>query len=47
MAAFTGPALQGAPRAKSDPPEILPPEERKAAMSTLDPIGGQMDPGGA
>ncbi len=37
MAAFTGPAPAKSPEGESDPPEILPPEERKAAMSSLDP----------
>ena len=36
--AFTGPARSGSSEAKSDPAAVLPPEERKAAMSTLDPM---------
>ncbi len=35
LGAFTGPASSGRSEAKPDPAEILPPEERKAAMSTL------------
>ena len=38
MAAFTGPAPAANAEGQSDKPEILPPEERKAAMSTLDPM---------
>jgi hypothetical protein len=37
MSVFTGPASAGSSGGKGDPPEILPPEERKAAMSSLDP----------
>ena len=37
MAAFTGPPSSGGSGVKGDPPKVLPPEERKAAMSTLDP----------
>jgi hypothetical protein len=37
MAAFTGPPPAKSSDGESDPPEILPPEERKAAMSSLDP----------
>jgi hypothetical protein len=36
LGAFTGPARSGSSEAKSDPSDILPPEERKTAMSTLD-----------
>jgi hypothetical protein len=36
MGAFTGPASSGAPPNAGDAPEIIPPGERKAAMSTLD-----------
>lgn len=36
LGAFTGPSSSANSDGKSDPPEILPPEERKAAMSTLD-----------
>jgi hypothetical protein len=36
MSAFTGPRASGGSGEKGDPPEILPPEERKAAMSSLD-----------
>ncbi len=36
MSAFTGTGASGGPGEKGDPPEILPPEERKAAMSSLD-----------
>ena len=36
MSAFTGPGASGGSGGKSDPPEVLPPEERKAAMSSLD-----------
>src|ERR1700722_8744710 len=35
LGAFTGPASPGSSEAKPDPADILPPEERKAAMSTL------------
>jgi hypothetical protein len=38
LGAFTGPPQSGRAEAKSDPAEILPAEERKAAMSTLDPM---------
>jgi len=37
MSAFTGPGRAGVSEEKTDPAEILPPGERKAAMSTLDP----------
>ena len=38
MSAFTGPrSASGGSAATTDPGEIIPPEERKAAMSTLDP----------
>jgi hypothetical protein len=37
MAAFIGPPSSGGSGVKGDPPKVLPPEERKAAMSTLDP----------
>ena len=37
MGAFTGPAGSGGSKPKSDPGEIIPPEERKAVMSTLNP----------
>ena len=36
MGAFTGPPSSGGSEARADPPEILPPDERKAAMTTLD-----------
>jgi hypothetical protein len=36
MSAFTGPGPSGGSETKADPVEILPPGERKAAMSTLD-----------
>ena len=36
MGAFTGPPSSGGSEAKADPPEVLPPGERKAAMTTLD-----------
>lgn len=35
-AAFTGPTPAGSAKGQSQPPQILPPEERKAVMSTLD-----------
>jgi len=38
MGVFTGPASSGSSGERTDPAEILPPEERKAAMSTLDPM---------
>ena len=38
MGAFTGPPRSGGPEENSDPAEILRPEQRKAAMSTLDPL---------
>jgi hypothetical protein len=38
VGAFTGPASSGATEGDSDRPEILPPGERKAAMSTLNPL---------
>jgi hypothetical protein len=38
MGAFTGSGASGGSRQKPEPGEILPPEERKAAMSTLDPM---------
>ncbi len=38
MAAFSGPTPAGSAEGESEAPEILPPEERKAAMSTLDPM---------
>ncbi len=38
MSAFTGPASSGKTQHREgDPPDVLPPEARKAAMSTLDP----------
>ena len=37
MAAFTGPPAAKSPDGESESPEVLPPEERKAAMSSLDP----------
>jgi hypothetical protein len=37
MGAFTGPSPSGGSGAKAETPEILPEEQRKAAMSTLDP----------
>jgi hypothetical protein len=37
MAAFSGPPGQRDAAGDSDPPEVLPPEERKAAMTSLDP----------
>jgi hypothetical protein len=37
MAAFTGPPSAGSTEEESERPEILPPEERKAAMTSLDP----------
>jgi hypothetical protein len=37
MGAFTGPSRAGDSEEKTDPAEILPAEERKAAMSSLDP----------
>ncbi len=36
MAAFSGPTDPGSSGGESDPPDILPPEQRKAVMSTLD-----------
>jgi hypothetical protein len=36
MSAFTGPGSSGGGKAKADPVDLLPPGERKAAMSTLD-----------
>jgi hypothetical protein len=36
MSAFTGPASSRTSGDQGEPPEVLPPEERKAAMSTLD-----------
>jgi hypothetical protein len=38
LGAFTGPASPKNSEAKSDPADILPPEERKAAMSTLNQL---------
>jgi hypothetical protein len=38
LGAFTGPPRSGGAEGKSSPAEILPAEERKAAMSTLDPM---------
>jgi len=38
MAAFTGPTPPGSSGGTSDPSEILPPEQRKAVMSTLDRV---------
>ena len=38
MGAFTGPASSGAPQSGGDAPAIIPPGERKAAMSTLDQL---------
>jgi hypothetical protein len=38
LGAFTGPPQSGGSEEKRDPAEILPPEQRKAAMSTLDPL---------
>ena len=39
MAAFTGPtSTAGSGEGEGEPPKILPPEERKAAMSSLDPM---------
>ncbi len=36
--AFTGPATARGSEVKTDPGEIIPPEERKAVMSTLNPL---------
>src|SRR6185437_3922561 len=36
MGAFTGPASSGNSGEKGERPEVLPPEERKAAMTSLD-----------
>ena len=36
LGAFTGPPSSGGSEAKADPPEVLSPDERKAAMTTLD-----------
>src|ERR1700722_955906 len=36
MSAFTGPPSSGGSEDQADPPEILSPDERKAAMTTLD-----------
>jgi len=36
LGAFTGPPSSGGSEAKTDPPEVLSPDERKAAMTTLD-----------
>ena len=38
MGVFTGPSPSGSTEEKTDPPEILPQGERKAAMSTLDQL---------
>ena len=38
MGAFTGPSPSGSPGEKTDPAEILPPSERKTAMSTLNQL---------
>ena len=38
MGAFSGPTSSGTGGAATAPDEILPPEKRKAAMSTLDPL---------
>jgi hypothetical protein len=38
LAAFTGPTPAGSADGESEAPEILPPEERKGVMSTLDPM---------
>ena len=35
--AFTGPATAKGSDVRTDPGEIIPPEERKAVMSTLEP----------
>jgi hypothetical protein len=37
-AAFSGPTSAGSAEGQSEPPRVLPPEERKAVMSTLDPV---------
>jgi hypothetical protein len=38
MGAFTGPGASGGSKATTVPGEIIPPEERKAVMSTLNPL---------
>ncbi len=38
LGAFTGPSPAGGPQEKTDPAEILPQSERKAAMSTLNQV---------
>jgi hypothetical protein len=38
LGAFTGPATSRGSEATRDPGEIIPPEERKAVMSTLNPL---------
>jgi hypothetical protein len=38
MGAFTGPAGSGGSGGRMEPGEIIPPEERKAVMSTLNPL---------
>jgi hypothetical protein len=38
MGAFSGPGTASGSEARADPSEIIPPEERKAVMSTLNPL---------
>jgi len=38
MGAFSGPSPSGSSGERTDPTQILPPGERKAAMSTLDQL---------
>jgi protein-S-isoprenylcysteine O-methyltransferase Ste14 len=38
MGAFTGPPPTGASGEKAEPPEIIPEEDRKAVMTSLDPM---------
>ncbi len=42
LGAFTGPPASAGAEAKSDPAKILPPEERKSAMTTLDPFEAKL-----